>query len=274
MSPVAPGSPTTRARAALAAAVSLAFVACAPPAKDDPDAAPDGPHPVAVTPEDGAEGVRIDAVVRVRMSDHLDGRSVRSGRLRLASGPISMWLLTYYDPVREELVAWPAGKLRKHALWTFEIEEGVTGLEGDEVPPGTVSTFQTGEEAGDDDPFPVVDYETAVAPVFSGRCASCHGGPLEPLAGLDLSSPEGVSATLLGADADGWPGWKRAVPGRPGQSYLLYKLLGDPRIAGARMPRSLEGDGDAAPLGGDERRAVADWLASGAGLFDSTESDE
>lgn len=247
---------------------------CAPPAEPDPDAAPDGPWPVSVDPVSGAAGVPIDKVIRVRFSDHLDEASVTSARLSLTSGTISMWVMSYYDPVRGELVAWPSGRLRKFATWVFALEEGLTGLDGAAVAAGRVTAFRTGGQAGDDHPFDVLDYETHVKPVFDAACASCHGGPGAPIAGLDLDDAGGVIQTLLGAPADGWPGWKRAAPGRPGESYVLYKLIGDGRIAGSRMPRSFEGDGSAAPLPLAEQLAVADWLASGASFFDPSSGQD
>ncbi len=262
------GSRPIPAFAALAPALVVAF-GCAPPAEPDPDAAPDGPVPVGVDPEDGATGVFIDKVIRVRLSDHLDERSLTAGRLDLTSGTLSYWLMSYYDPVRGELVVWPSSRLRKFTTWIFSIGEGLTGLDGGEVPAARVTTFRTGDQAGDDHPFEVLNYQDHLKPIFDAACASCHGGPGQPIAGLDLGDAGGVTETLLGAPADGWPGWKRAAAGRPGQSYVLYKLIGDGRIMGSRMPRSLEGDGTAAPLPIAEQRAVADWIAGGAPFFDS-----
>jgi len=240
---------------------------CAPPAEHDPDAAPEGPYPLSVDPEDGSAGVFTDKIIRVRFSDHLDERSLRSGRLSLRSGSISLWVRSFYDPVRRDLVVWSSSTMRKYATWSFGIEEGVRGLDGGEVAAGQVTSFRTGEQIGGEQPFERLNYEDHVRPIFSSSCASCHGGPGQPIAGLALDDAAGVASTLLGAPAEGWPGWKRAAPGRPGESYLLYKLIGDERIAGLRMPRSFEGSGFAPPLAAAEQEAVADWLAGGAAFF-------
>jgi mono/diheme cytochrome c family protein len=266
---VAPGAPDRQGTGiAVLTVLAVLLSGCAPPAAPDPDAAPDGPWPVAVAPESGATGVPTDPVIRIRFSDHLDERTVTAGRLGLTSGTLSYWLMSYYDPIRGELVVWPSSRLRRYATWVFRIEEGLAGLDGGEVAAGEVTTFRTGGEAGDDQPFAVLDYPEHVRPIFDAACAACHGGPGAPIAGLALDDAGGVAETLLGAPADGWPGWKRAAPGRPGESYLLYKLIGDERIAGSRMPRSFDGDGSAPPLPLADQVMISDWLAGGASFFD------
>jgi hypothetical protein len=249
--------------------LAASAVGCEPPSGADPDAAPAGPVAMGVDPAKGEHGVPIDKVIRVRFSDHLDERTLKAGRLTLKSGTLSLWVMSYYDPVRGELVVWPSSKLRRFSTWTFRVEEGLAGLDGGAVAPGTATWFRTGDQGGDDHPFDVLTYEEHVQPIFDTACAACHGGPGAPVAGLALDTPESVTATLLGAPAEGWPGWKRAVAGRPGQSYLLYKLIGDARIAGSPMPRSFDGDGAAPPLSPFEQRRIADWVAGGAPFFDS-----
>jgi hypothetical protein len=46
--------------------------------------------------------------------------------------------------------------------------------------------------------------------------------------------------------------------GVPGESFLLYKLLGDGPMRGAQMPRG------AAPLSAADLQRVSDWIADGA----------
>ena len=256
-------------RGATAAAI-LALLAgaagCQPPPDVDPDAAPAGPYPIAVDPEPGSEGVVTDPVVRVEMSDHLSGRSIKRSRLSLASGGMSMWVMTCYDPVRRRLSVWPSARLRKNATWVFSFDEGMKGLDGEEVPAGEVTRFRTGEEPGDNSPFKTYSYERDVKPIFEERCASCHGGAGAGLAGLRLDTAEAVGETALGVRSTGWPDWSRIVPARPSESYLLYKIIGDPRVAGTAMPRG-EGLEDAPPLTRGERELVSDWIASGAAFF-------
>jgi hypothetical protein len=247
-------------------AMALGTAGCPPPPADDPDAARLGPSPMSVVPESGATDVPIDAVIRVEFDDHVDGHSISQARFDLYSGTVDLWVMASYDPVRGELRVWPSAQMRKRALWLLELKQGLTGLGGELVPPGKVTEFETGEQATGEDPYPLRNWETHVAPIFESRCVSCHGGA-SPLAGLRLDTREGISQTLLGAESDGWDGWRRAIPARPGQSYLLYKLIGDPRIAGEPMPRGLDGE-ETAPLAESDRRAVSDWISSGAPFFD------
>ncbi len=119
-----------------------------------------------------------------------------------------------------------------------------------------------------------------VAPLLAARCATagCHGGA-EPVLGLDLSSPDAILRTALrvparerpapssSALAPGDPRWgamaridpgNAAGQGLPEYSYLVYKVLGDGPVIGARMPP----EGPA--LTDDETTRVADWIAGGA----------
>lgn len=268
------GAPDGRLRAALVAVASAVIgAACAPPAEVDPDAAvPEGPHPVAVDPSPGDFLVPTDKVIRIEFSDHLSGRSVSRYRFALYSGPIDLWVMSYYDPVRRQLVVWPSAAMRANAVWVLELDEGLTGLDGSPVAPGPVTHFTTGASGGDNLPFPALTFAQDIEPIFNASCASCHGGG-DALAGVDLDSAEGVQATTLGVTAEGWPEWKRIVPGRPGESYLLYKIIGDERIAGAPMPRAFD---DAAPtqLHPAEQQLIADWIAGGAAFFDPSAGGE
>ena len=116
-------------------------------------------------------------------------------------------------------------------------------------------------------PFTPRDYGTEVAPILEERCASCHGS--QGVAGLRLDSEEGIRATALGVPATGWPGWLRVAAARPGESYLLYKIVGDPLAAGAPMPRTWDGP-SAPPLAAEEQRILSDWIAGGAPFFDES----
>ncbi|MFO8070834.1 MAG: c-type cytochrome domain-containing protein [Polyangia bacterium] len=261
----------SRALALAVLATALGTAGCPPPPADDPDAAPQGPSPTSVVPEPGSTGVPVDAVIRVKFNDHLDGRSISQARFDLHSGSVDLWVMASYDPVRGELRVWPSARMRKKALWLLELKQGLAGLDGELVPPGKVTQFETGEQATEEDPYPLRNWKTHVAPIFESRCVSCHGGA-SPLAELRLDSREGISQTLLGAESGGWDGWRRAIPARPGQSYLLYKLIGDPRIAGEPMPRSMDRE-EAALLAESDRRVVSDWISSGAPFFDPEQRD-
>lgn len=119
-----------------------------------------------------------------------------------------------------------------------------------------------------------------VAPLLVARCATagCHAGA-DPVMGLDLSSPDAIVRTALrvparerpapsaSAVAPGDPRWgamARIDPGNvtgqglPEYSYLVYKVLGDGPVIGARMPP----EGPA--LTDEETSRIADWIAGGA----------
>ncbi len=54
------------------------------------------------------------------------------------------------------------------------------------------------------------------------------------------------------------PSVMRVVPGDPEHSYLYWKVTGDPRIDGGRMPLM------APPLGATDRELLRGWIEAGA----------
>lgn len=232
-----------------------------------------GPRWVSVDPENGAENVPTDKVIRVTFDDHLDGRNLDQNKLDLQSGPTSLWLMFFYDPVRYQLVVWPSSLMYKKATWVLSAEADLAGLDGEIVEPGEIVSFRTGEGAGDNQPFVKRSFENEILPIFKDKCGSCHGGSATALVGLRLDYAEGIGNTAVGVGSEGWPGWKRIAPASPGASYLLYKVIGDRRIAGMRMPRAW-GDEQPPPLGQAEKEAISDWIAAGAQLFDPDSDGE
>lgn len=91
-------------------------------------------------------------------------------------------------------------------------------------------------------PIPSVDFCSQITPILQSKCngATCHGGPL-PAAGLRLDSPLAIASTAIGRVAQGSNSGARAsaqpasllfaqdmpivLPGTPGNSWLMYKLL-------------------------------------------------
>ncbi len=254
--------------AALLGTWCMLVARCAPPAEIDSDASPE-PSLIVLSsdPHDGAADIPTDKVVKIYMSDHVSGESVRRSRFSLTSGNLSMWLMAHYDPVRGRLVVWPSSSMRKGATWVFEFVDGLEGLDGERVPSGVVTTFETGDEGGDNHPYDEYNYQEHVAPIFESRCSSCHSGG-SPISGLSLASVDTVVDTAIYREADGWYGWSRIEPSKPGASYLLYKLIGDPRIGGDQMPRSFDPDVPTTPLAQEELEIISDWIAGGAVFFD------
>lgn len=105
-----------------------------------------------------------------------------------------------------------------------------------------------------------------------GLSSSCHDANGHK-ARLDLSSVESMCASLKDAPSCEKPSMKRAVPGRPNDSYLLRKVkcagidctpeIGDPdpgcadALSNGRMP--LNG----APLPASDVQTIEDWIAGG-----------
>ncbi len=244
---------------------------CTPPKDIDyraPDASadPDAPVPVAVEPEEGAEDVNRLKVMRITFDQHLDARSMRQ-RLSLRSGETGRWLVSYYDPIQMQLVAWPASPLLRQATWVLSVNQGIDGMNGSPVYPEELTWFRTGDEVTLETPFKIRSFEKEVMPIFEQHCISCHGGGGASIAGLDLASAEGVRETALNENAGGWPEWKLIEPTRPGESYLLFKLIGDDDIPGETMPRSMD-ENKPPPLSALEKEIILDWIASGASFFD------
>ncbi len=119
----------------------------------------------------------------------------------------------------------------------------------------------------------VPDFARDVLPLLRRSCAvmGCHAS-MGPALGLDLSSVEGVARSAVGIASVEWPsvsgdidrgnvqwaGLQRIAPGAPGESYLVYKLLGVGPVRGARMPRG------AAAWSSQDVQLVSDWIAAGA----------
>ncbi len=231
------------------------------------------PSVIAVDPPVGAAGVFTDKVIRVFFDDHLDADSIAQERFDLHSGPVGRWIMAYYDPVDKALVVWPSAPMIANTVWVLDIKEGLLGLAGDPIMPGQVARFQTGGVTGDNAPFEPLSYPTDIAPIFTRRCIRCHGAE-RAFDGLLLHSPEAIGRTASGVTSKGWPSFDRVRPDRPGLSYLLYKIIGDSGIRGLPMPRTLDGTGEAQPLEHKESKAISDWIAAGAPLFDSQTTNE
>ncbi|MCP4601289.1 MAG: hypothetical protein GY847_12325 [Proteobacteria bacterium] len=257
-------------RLAAIAAVLVGWMNCAPPPEVAPDAGipPGGPYPLTVDPPRGSDDVFIDKVIRITFSDHLDSRSFRQSRFNLSSGPLGLWVRFYYDPVRENLVVWPSKSMRGDVTWVLTIDEGIAGLDGKLVIPRELARFRTGKEKGDNNPYDPPSFTYKVAPIFEKHCNFCHGGRAEEsLAGLRLDSKEAIGETAIGVESQGWPGFNRVTSSSPGQSYLLFKIIGDKRISGMRMPRSKNMDQPGPLLPRSDQETLADWIASGASFF-------
>ncbi|MEC7522743.1 MAG: Ig-like domain-containing protein [Myxococcota bacterium] len=242
-----------------------------------PDRAPEsGPVVLGADPADGEVGVDRAGPFRVFFDRPLFPNDVHRGRVSLQSGSRGVFLAPSFDPVERLLVVAPQATLDPAAVYRLELE-GLRDLGGRPMD-DLVITFETGEDASE----PPVEAPVAwadVAPIFAGCAESgCHDAEA-PALGLDLSSADAVARTAIGVPATQvaigaredrvWYGAASldglaridvvAGRGRPARSYLIYKVLGDPHVAGERMPPA-----PAAALPPADLRRLANWILSGA----------
>lgn len=95
--------------------------------------------------------------------------------------------------------------------------------------------------------------------VFTPRCAvsGCHVGAAAPF-GLDLSSVADSAANLIDVPSGEQPAIARVLPGDAANSYLYWKITGNPAMGGDPMPLS------GGPLSGGDIDLIASWIDGGA----------
>jgi hypothetical protein len=109
---------------------------------------------------------------------------------------------------------------------------------------------------------PSVTLSGNIQPIFNKSCAlaGCHLGA-SSINGQDLSTGNARKSSV-NVPVVQKQGFKRIVPGKPNDSYLYLKLIGDPSISGVLMPQGCPG----APLAGaacltaDEIAAIRAWI--------------
>ncbi len=248
-----------------------------------PSPASDGPVVLASSPEAGETDVPRLGPFRVLFDRPLFVRTVHRGTVRVRSGVIDHLLSIRFDPVDREVVAVPLDwtPLEPHVRYRLRVSD-VRDLDDRVLASPFEAAFTTGDAIGE--PYvPESATFAEVAPILAARCADagCHG-TVEPALGLDLSSADGVARTAIGvasrqlprgtAGSEGAGGalsfsgldLVRVVGGvgEPAESYLLYKVLGDPHVLGEGMPPASAG----APLDDAEIHAISAWIEAGAPL--------
>jgi hypothetical protein len=95
--------------------------------------------------------------------------------------------------------------------------------------------------------------------ILTPRCAvsGCHVGASAPL-GLNLSSVADSGANLIDIASGENPALMRVLPGDSANSYLYWKITGNPGIGGEQMPLS------GGPLSPGDIDLVASWIDGGA----------
>ncbi len=245
---------------------------CAPPTTPDYDApdasAPeDEPKIISVVPKPGSEEVNRRPIIRITFDRQLDARTVQNHTMRLYTGPTGMWLHSYYDPFKKQIIAWPAGYLLRKCTWVLELKKGLLSTSEIPVFPKVATSFRTGDEIIVETPYKIRYFKSDILPIFEKHCTSCHGGQ-NAVAGIKLDNEDNISSTAIGKPSTGRPDWDLIVPTRPGLSYLLYKLIDDDAIPGLTMPRNFEKDSPTDLLSAEEKQSLLDWIAAGAVFFD------
>ena len=264
------------------AALTLAGVVCAcdlPIATTD---ATEGPQVTFTTPADGAREVPRNSAFGVDFDRLLLPQTVSRATVRVQSGARRMLLSVRFDPLDRAIVAVPFDERLLEPRVTYRlVVEDVRDLADGRLASSHEVVFRTGSSLVRAHRPPAVAYAD-VAPIFATSCGGggCHGGD-RPAMGLDLSSPEGVTATAIGvptvqlragtAGVEGASGSLvlaglpiidvAASGGQPARSYLVYKILGEGPILGDAMPPPGHGR---PPLAYAELRLILDWILSGA----------
>lgn len=96
--------------------------------------------------------------------------------------------------------------------------------------------------------------EGGAGTIFQASCAGCHGG--DPKPGKFSLDPTALVETTVGMPCAQIDTLALIEPGRPDRSYIIMKVVGDPRIKGKRMPIGAE------PLAADRIKALTDWVVA------------
>jgi hypothetical protein len=237
-------------------------------------------------PADGARAVPRADPLEIRLDRRVLPRTVTGANVRLASGAFRPPYALRYDVLDRSiqllLPSW--APLAPDTVYQLELED-LIDLDAVTQPQIYRVFFKTGVDSGNG-PLPTAASDvSAVLALLRGRCASagCHGAT-DAAAELDLSDGPGIERTAkrlssqlglqtLGSKpADGalWLPATRIIDatpdgGDPARSYLVYKVLGDPHIAGDVMPPR------GARLTHDELEQIAQWIATGAATADTKE---
>lgn len=122
--------------------------------------------------------------------------------------------------------------------------------------PGT-GEFGVTNENTQEPPVVEVDLLTQIQDtIFTPICTECHIGSQAPL-GLRLENTDIAFEFLVNVVAIGNSAFDRVSPNEPDNSFLMLKIIGDPR-AGQRMPLGRT------PLSDESIQLVRDWIEQGA----------
>jgi hypothetical protein len=201
---------------------------------------------------------RNGAVV-FQFDDRVHPDSVGADTLALTTGQISV------DAARQVDLLACTVSLAPQALLTADLgyqaqASGLYGFGRDPLAAPVTVGFTTGSTTVDATPPAAVTTEEVVREILVPRCASCHDDHYPP-GGLSLGSEAAVNATLLGAESFYRTGAPLVSRGSHARSYLMWKVLGLPGIAGQAMPPDGEwGGGSQCGTSDPDLARLARWI--------------
>lgn len=237
------------------------------------------PLPGAVAPslattsiEPGARGYAehpVDEPIELVFDRPLWPRSINRGTVTVQSGEVSLVPRVNYEPTRRAVVLTvDRASVRFDLEYVLSIREGISSWDGATALGLASRRVRFVDRVSSAEP--PVSLRGEIAPALRSACATsgCHSAQDRTM-GLDLSSPEGILQTTVSrrsreweASSAGaefyWGGMNLVEPGAPGESFLVYKLLGEGPMRGAQMPRG------AAALDRSVAARISAWIAQGA----------
>jgi len=226
--------------------------------------------------------IRRDAPIGFTLDRLISPRTASRQTVSVRTGDIGLFGRVRYDVVNRRVEFRPdPGQMRAGLEYVLVVGVGLQSWDGAAIEQVQTRRFRAVDPAwGTEEPAPPPSLRQAIAPLLRARCATagCHVPP-QPVMGLDLSTADSILRTCVGVlsrerDAIGAAAPERSDPrwgamnrieagigagGDPAYSYLIYKVLGDGPMLGARMPPE-----DRAPLTPDDVARVAAWILAGA----------
>lgn len=223
---------------------------------------------------------RVPAVgpLRIALDRRLSPWSVDRASVSLTSGNVGEWTFPSTDPTRNELVIELARPLLPETSYVITLR-ALEALDG-RVLAADRQLLVTSNDETELPPRPTFGEAAQVLELLRARCAGsgCHDATSRA-SGLVLDGPDGIAETAIGQpatevalnvgiDARATGLWGLPIIAANGQStsvgfsYLIYKVLGDPRVLGEVMPPPAVG----AALSAEEVELLARWIRAGAPL--------
>ena len=266
-----PGYPQLVNRALLAWFVVLLLGAC----DFDPRASYLPAQPVESSLLSGSVDVPRAQEIRIRYDRPLQERHIDLDKVRIVSGGVRAPIRLVWEPLEKTLRIIPITPLAANLGYRLQVDT-LRSLNG-ALSESFEIDFTTGVDLGVAALIPEPTFAQVEA-VFDNSCAfvGCHRGSeaLPPRMGLDLSGPDAIALTAInqpsrqmGGRAYSGEGGLSGRPiidvpterGRPGESYLVHKLLGTEAIIGVPMPQSDS-------IEPEDIQLIIDWIRAGASL--------